>query len=488
MENNNNGEKVINIGSLFKYLWKNIILFAAVFVGVLVLGFVYSFAIIKSEYKSSATFVVAVKQESSSVTNGNIDYVNSFRIIETVASLVTEDIVLGEVAKDYNISNGSLSKMVKVSYAEMNYLVSVSVQHQDKLMSQNLANSLVAKLIEVTKGTKGLEFLSETVTQTSFAKEGVYASPNKMMCVLVSAVAGLCIACLVVAVKELCTTKFRNRKEVETRLSSKVLGYFPEEMLGDKKGKAKKKESKGVSCTKAKLLNRDIKTYEPYNYLLNNIKYSNLENPNKAIMITSSHEDELKSTVACNLAACIAYNGHKVAIVDLDMRKPVIHKVFKVSGDNGIVDLFSGACEFKDIIKHTEYGVDVITSGRNIINPMAIIGHKSFADFIAKLKDMYDYVIIDTAPVLSCSETSAIAPMCDGVLFNVAMSDVQKKEAETAITSLKTSGAKIIGVNITKGTESKIDGGYSYYYAKEYGKYEMVSEAAVSDESKNNND
>ncbi|MGN0817848.1 MAG: polysaccharide biosynthesis tyrosine autokinase [Candidatus Coproplasma sp.] len=484
MDNNNNDEKVINIGDLFRYLWKNIILFSAVFVGVLVVGLVYSFAIIKPEYKSSATFVVAVREESSgSSSNQNIDYVNSFRIIETVASLVKEDIVLGSVAEEYGVSKSSLSGMVTVTYADMNYLVSVSVKNHDKVKAMNIANSLVAQLISVTENVQGLNFLEGTVTQTSKAEEGVYASPNKMMCILVSFVAGVCVACAVVAIKDVASTKFRNRKEVESRLNAKVLGYFPIDKKYDKNGKKKS----GRSVEKAVLLKRDLKHYEPYTFLFVNIKYSDLENPNKAIMVTSSHEDEMKSTIACNLAACIAYNGQKVVIVDLDMRKPVVHKVFNVSGETGLVDLFDGACELKDIVKHTEYGVDVITSGKKIINPMAIIRHKSLSELINKLKREYDYVIIDTAPVLACSDAASIAPLCDGVLFNVAMSDVRKKEAETAISALKTAGAKIIGINVTKGTESKVDGGYyggyGYYYANGYTTPEVVDEAAAADES-----
>ncbi|MGN1103974.1 MAG: polysaccharide biosynthesis tyrosine autokinase [Candidatus Coproplasma sp.] len=485
MENYEQEEKTISIGDLFKYLWKNIILFAAVFVGVLVIGLVYSFAIIKPTYKSSATFVVAVRVDSDDTENGNIDYVNSFRLIETVASLVTEDIVLKPVADEYEIVKKDLKEMVTVKYGDMNYLVSLSVENRDKILSANLANSLVTKLIEVTTTTPGLEFLKGTITQTSSAEEGEYASPNKMMCILVSGVAAVVVACAVVAVKELCSTKFRTKKEIESRLSAKVMGYFPESLMDERKDKDNKKNT-----SKAKLLKRDVKTFEPYNALLSNIKYSNLESPNKVIMFTSSQEDEWKSTSVCNLASCIAYNGQKVVIVDLDMRKPVIHKVFGVSGDNGIADLFAGSCEFEDIIKHSEAGVDVINAGRKIVNPMAIIGHKSLPELLSKLKGMYDYVIIDTAPVLPCADAIAIAPLCDGVMFTTAMKDVHKRDAEVAINSLRAGGANIIGINVTKGTESKVDGGYNYYnyYGKEYGSLSATAEAAAADATKKTDD
>lgn len=461
---NNNEEKVISIGDLFKYLWKNIILFIAVLVGVFAVGLVYSFAFIKPEYKSSATFVTSVKQGSGS-SSENVDYVNSFRIIQTVASLVTEDIVVNPVAEKYGISKSSLSKMIMVNYEEMNFLISVDVQCQDNVLSKNVANSLVEQLIEVTHTVPGLEFLDGTVTQTSFAEEGVYASPNKVMCVLISFVAGAVVACGVVAVKELLSTKFRNRKEIESRLSARVLGYFPvdKELIEyDKKHKGR--------FAKAKLVEFNVKNFESYNSLLGNIKYSDLENPNKVIMVTSSIANEMKSSIACNLAACAAYNGQKVVIVDLDMRKPVVHKVFNVSGEIGLVEYIGGECNQNEVIKHTECGVDVITVGKRILNPMAIIGNKKLQQLLTDLKNEYDLVIVDTAPVLACSDSLSIAPLCDGVLLIVAMADVRKKEAEESMARLRNSGAKIIGVNVTKGNESKVDGGYygNEYYYKEY--------------------
>lgn len=488
MENNEVNEvreKSISISVLFKYLWKNIILFAAVFVGVFVIGVVYSFAVVKPTYKSTATFAVTVRND-----NGKPDYVNSFRLVETAADLVTQDVVLNYVVeqlkaeKDYTISKGGLRGITSVSYAEMNYLIAVTVQHPDREMSQILANSLVVGLQRVTSTEPALKlFFENAITQTSEADLGVYASPNRMMSVLVSGVAGVAIACVVVAIKVLASKKFKSRQEIEERLSSKVLGYFPNNKEKEKQIKA----DKGVkTIQKVELVESSIKNYELYNALLNNIRYSNIENPAKVIMFTSSSQNEMKSTIVSNLAACIAYNGQKVAIIDLDMRKPSIHKAFKISKGNGIVELFNGECKFEDVIHHTSQGVDIITAGKKILNPMVIIGHKSLPELIKKLKGMYDYVLVDTAPVLACADTIAIAPLCDGVVFNVAMLDAQKKLAEEAVYALRMGRANIIGLNVTKGTESKQDSAYysRYYYNNYYyGTPETVSEAAAAEES-----
>ena len=486
MENYEQEEKSIKISTLFKYLWRNIILFAAVAIGVLVIGLVYSFAIVKPTYKSEATFVVAVKVNGDADSN-SVDYVNSFRIIETVANLVTEDIVLKPVADEYGLSKGQLSGMTKVSYGEMNFLISVTVENTDKELTQKLANSVVVKLIDVCDTTPALKFLKGTVAQTSEADIGTYASPNKMMCVLVSLVAGLAVGCVAVAVKVLCTPKFKNRNEVEGRLFAKVLGYFP----NDKKKEKQLKAKKGGKKDKVELVDGSVRGYELYNALLNNIRYVDIQNPVRSIMLTSSVADEMKSTITCNLANCIAFNGQKVVIIDLDLRRPSICKAYKVSNENGLVELFNGECTLEDVIKHTSYGVDIIPAGKKVINPMAVIGHGSLPELIEKLKGMYDYVLIDTAPVMACADTVAVAPLCDGVLFNVAMLDVKKRVAADAIDALRMGGANVIGINVTKGTESMSDSSYyahyyydHYYYGDHTPKTtEEVAEAATADES-----
>lgn len=480
MENTEQEEKTIKISTLFKYLWKNIILFVAVCVAVIAMGFIYTFALVKPTYESSATFALKVTDK-----DGKTDYVNSFRVTESVATLVKQDGVLGEVAKDYEMDRAQLSKMVTVSYGELNYFLTVSVQSGDKEQTQILANALAAKLESVTNSENSP--VECFIAETTAADVGTYVSPNKTMYVLVSVVAGLALGCAVVAVKVLASKKYISSEQIEERLSAKVFGYFPVDKEKEKKNKGKK----DVNATEeVEVLDCNVNNYEPYNALLNNIGYNKTKNSHNAIMVTSSCKNEMKGTIVCNLSNCIAYNGHKVAILDLDMRNPIMYKVYNVSEETGVVDLINGECAFDDVIKHTDCGVDIITAGKNIVNPMAVIGHKSLPELIKKLKGMYEYVLINASPVLSCADCAALAPICDGVLFNIAMSDVNKKMAENAVKTLKMGGANIIGLNVIKGTESKIE---SKYYDSFNGngvrtEPEMIAEAAVADESNSKND
>lgn len=150
------------------------------------------------------------------------------------------------------------------------------------------------------------------------------------------------------------------------------------------------------------------------------------------------------------------------------------------------MEYFEGECKREQIIKRSAYGVDVITAGKKIINPMAVIGHKQLPVLINQLKNEYDYVLVDAPPVLACADAVEIGRICDGVIFNVAMLEVHKKESQEAVSALRTSGSNVIGVNVTKGTEGKSGGAYygKYgYYAENTIDKTATAEAAATDPS-----
>lgn len=462
-ENENQRDTALSLGDIFSVLWKNKILVTVITLVVFAVGVLYTFVIAREQYVSSATFVVAIGTVDEGSSSSEYDFTNSLRLIETVASLVKEDIVLGAVAEDFSLDEEGLSGMISVTYSTSSFLISVSAQTTDADLSRQLADAVVEQLIYVADNLQGFEFLAGTVTQTSFAKTGVYAAPNKVLYLVLFFCGGLLLGCVAVFCLTVFSTRFKNTKDIEVTLGEKVIGYFLDDRTKEQKGAAKRG---GHSSPPPALVEPTLRNFEPYNKLLTNIQYADLENPFRTIMITSSHEGELKSTVLCNLAACIARNGKRVCVVDLDMRRPVQHKVFGVNKQTGLVEYLEGSCDRAQIVKRAACGVDVVTAGKRILNPAAVIGHLALRQFLLELRAEYDYVLLDVPPVLACSDACSICKLCDGVVFNVTMNDVRKKEAAQALASLQMVGARIIGVNVTKGV---FDGkGALYYYDGHY--------------------
>ena len=461
-------EKSINLGELFQTLWKNKILIAIITVAVFLVGVIYTLAIARPQYRSSAMVLVAVTQQGSSGSGGdNVDYTNSLKVVNTVARLVREDVVLEPVAKKNKLSTGSLSGMVSVSSDEKSFIIIISVECGDSELSMVLANDLAEQLCE-TMEQDGFVDLRAKLTQTSTAKLGTYSSPNKTLYLFIFLIGGLAAGCVVVFILEFCSTKFRHKKDVELVTGRKVLGYFlDDKLLEDKKGE----KDPSVSRRHAELLPASLRNYEPYNKLFTNIRYANVDHPYKVIMFTSSQERELKTTIISNFACALAYNAQRVLLIDLDLRKAAVHKTFRISRDRGIVDYVAGTVAKEEIIKHTAQNVDVITAGKSVLNPLAIIESLRLQQLFEEYKQAYDYILIDTPPLLACSDACAISKLCDGVVFNISMRDTTKKRAVQALSTLDAVKANVIGVNVTKAALDKRDNDSYYYYYSNRGYY-----------------
>jgi receptor protein-tyrosine kinase len=288
---------------------------------------------------------------------------------------------------------------------------------------------------------------------SSEAKEGEYASANKKLYIIIAFLIGLVLGVIVIFVKEFMSNKFKTNAEIEASFDEKIVGVFPDRRL-----KKEQKDNKVVF-----LVDASIRSFEPYNKILGNIKYSNLENPYKVIEFTSTLPDELKSTTAANLALSMANNKNKVIIVDLDIRKAVLHKTFKVSKKAGIVDYIAGDITKEELIKHTESDVDIITVGKDVINPVAVLETSKIKELTEELRNEYDYVIIETPPCLACSDAQIVAQYADGIIFSLALNQAKKKDILDCLNALKGVDASIIGISIAKAESNKHDSYYYYY-------------------------
>ena len=171
-------------------------------------------------------------------------------------------------------------------------------------------------------------------------------------------------------------------------------------------------------------------------------------------MFTSSIMEELKTTVCSNFAFTLAHNEKKVLVIDLDTRKPRIHKTFGTSKENGIVEYLDGQIDKETLIKKTDKNVDIITVGKEVVNPITLLESDKLKELIEELKKEYDYIAI-------------ISKFSDAVVFNIAINQGKKKEIKASIHQLMDAKANVIGINITKANIKDKNNYYYYYY--EYG-------------------
>ncbi len=206
---------------------------------------------------------------------------------------------------------------------------------------------------------------------------------------------------------------------------------------------------------------------EAYNRLRDNILYFSLDGNNKVIQVESSVSGEGKTTLISNLAVTLAKAGKKVVLMDLDYRKAKTHYPFKIKNENGSSDYLLGKVSYEEMVKHTEFGVDLINVGKETTNSASILTSSKLKNLVNKLKEEYDFVLLDCPPVLSVSDYIHIGQLSDCCLFAIAHGSTKKNQVKDAIAELKKNNINVMGIVYTfyngkKDREGNRNYGYGY--------------------------
>jgi len=205
---------------------------------------------------------------------------------------------------------------------------------------------------------------------------------------------------------------------------------------------------------------------EAYRTLRTNIQFSSYDKELKIITVTSSRPGEGKSTVSSNLAVTFAENGKKVLLIDTDLRRPTIHKVFKLPNSLGIVNAVLNPELINDIINVDVIpGVDIITSGVIPPNPSELLGSNKCRMLIEQLKSIYDYIILDAPPLLAVTDAQILTTLSDGTLIVAFHGLTKKDELMKAKDLLEKVNGNILGVVLNGIPED--DTNYYYYSYEE---------------------
>ncbi|MGB3681956.1 MAG: CpsD/CapB family tyrosine-protein kinase [Rubrobacteraceae bacterium] len=226
----------------------------------------------------------------------------------------------------------------------------------------------------------------------------------------------------------------------------------------------RKDESDDLSGRLITLLEPSSRASETYRTLRTNMFYSITDTPPKVIVLTSPSPREGKSTTCANLGVVLAQADKNTLIVDCDLRKPVVHKVFGLRNIHGLVNVLAEERSLQDVWEEPIKSLKVLSVGPVPPNPAEVLSSQRFAQFLDRVRREFDYVLIDAPPTNLVSDPIILASQGDGVLLVLDSQNTRKGAVRQSMRSLEAVGANVLGtvMNNTKGTEGRYYGGYTY--------------------------
>ncbi|CAB1083922.1 hypothetical protein D1AOALGA4SA_11456 [Olavius algarvensis Delta 1 endosymbiont] len=355
------------------------------------------------------------------------------------------------------------------------------VELQESLYSQ-LKEKYQETLIQESGKLEEVTILKPAVTP-----EQPFNIPSKLMIVVTGIVMGLIIGVVFAFLAEVFDTSMGTIEDVEELLNVSVLGVIPQ--LDDEIKDKLQDDRLGTARGRVRYL---ISHYEPksmgaeaFRALRTNLQFLRLEIKGKLFLLTSSFVQEGKTLNVINLALSLAQAGNKVLLVDADLRKPLVHRVFGMPREPGVTDYVLGNYAWQEVTNTIsdlmlgDFGIDdilrtpgmdninIITAGTKPPNPSEILSSSRFKEFLTEANKVYDYVFVDSPPLLPVADAAEIAPLMDGVFMVYTVGKIGRGVLKRAKSNLDNVDAKVLGV-ILNNVKPEAGPEYFKYHSQHY--------------------
>ena len=305
--------------------------------------------------------------------------------------------------------------------------------------------------------------------------------PNKRLNLLLAAVVGLFLGVGLAFFFEYLDNTIKTPEDVEQLIRLPSFGMVPDISNG-----RRRRLEKGTSYPVELITYGHPKSMlsEAYRSIRTSILLSFSEKPPKKIAITSPNPAEGKTTTVINTAIALSQTGARVLIIDADLRKPRLHKIFNHENGQGLSNFLSGHGDLESVVKTSEVpNLFYIPSGPIPPNPSELLGSTLFKKMVESLEARFDHIVFDSPPVLGFADSIILSTSVDGVILTVLGGKTPRETLQRAKEVLQQVNTKIIGVVINRVDIRRSDYGYYYYrYHSYYGKEGRKEIPYVSEE------
>lgn len=376
---------------------------------------------------------------------------------------------LGNEIERMDTSEGVLSDLYEAELQDARQLNSFALRDEefrtDISRSQALYDGLIERLQEASLIKDYGGFKAQIIAP---AGKGKKVAPRISLVGAGSIFFGLLIGGLMAFIAEKRDTSFKAPEEIRQRLGLSIVGHIPK-YAGEAAGENGSIRRDGMLCSHFKPRSAESESFRSIRTAL---YFSSGGEDHKVLQVTSPNPGDGKSTVTANLAVCIAKSQKSVLMVDADLRKPQLHKIFGVESELGLAAAIGFDVEPFDTIIDTEIeNLSLMPAGIIPPDPAELLTSQRFPELLETLRQKYDYVIVDSAPLLAVTDPSIVAACVDGVLLTIRISKDGRVHAERAKDILDSMNANIVGV-VVNAVERNGDtsyGNFGYGYGMGYG-------------------
>jgi len=415
-----------------------------------------------SKLDDKNTFELITKLQNSQIIEQELtqEYTNEYPKLKTLRKQIATfrnkiEYNLKSLRNDIDYKNTNLLKR-KVSYeAKMKTLPSKERELVNIKRNYEVKSKMYEYLLKKEAENKIVQLATFSDYQII---DNAYNSnspikPKKAFIFLVSILLGLAVGSLIAFIRYFSNNYIKNKEDIEFATNLPIYGSIPFYKQGKNQIEVHKEAKSPYS--------------ESFRTLRTNLQFISQKDRGTVILITSTVPGEGKSTTSANLATILEMAKYKTIVINFDLRKPTLHNFFEVNNEKGVSSFLNGDHTINEIIEPTEFAnLDIIPSGPIPDNPSELMLSKQLPLLFQQLRSMYDYIIVDTAPIGIVSDTKTLIPLSDLNLIIVREGYAKKEFIRTLEEMIEKHNFKNVGLILNA---SKAQGGeYGYGYSYEY--------------------